>query len=80
MIRFLTMCSMKHKTLYSGTVLHEKLKVRQTIDLLTSLESFDDNILLESLNDVRFPGLESRLNKLSNEYSWALISSRNQKF
>ena len=68
-----------HETLYIGTVLHEKLKVRQTIDLLTSLESFDDNILLESQNDVRFHGLESKLNKLSNEYSWALISSGNQK-
>ena len=51
----------------------------QTLDLLTSPESFDDNFLLESLNDVKFPGLESRLNKISNKYSWALISFGNQK-
>ena len=68
-----------HETLYIDTVLYEKLKVWQTVDLLTSLESFDDKFLLESLNDVRFPRLESRLNKISNEYSWALISSGNQK-
>ena len=65
--------------LYIGTGLHENLKVWQTVDLLTSLESFDDNILLESLNDLRFPGLESTLNNISNGYSWALISSGNQK-
>ena len=68
-----------HEMLYIGTGLLENLKVWQIVDLLTSLESFDDNILLESQNDVRFHGLESKLNKLSNEYSWALISSGNQK-
>ena len=51
----------------------------QTLDLLTSPESFDDNFLLKSLNDVRFPGLENILNKISNEYLWDLISSGNQK-
>jgi len=54
-----------HKTLYISTVLHEKLKVWQTVDLLTSLESFHYNFLLGSLNDVKFPGLESRLKNLS---------------
>jgi len=73
------MYSLHHETLQIGTVLHEKLKVRQTVDLLTSLESFHYNFLLGSLNDVRFPELEIKLNKLSNEYSWALISSGNQK-
>ena len=68
-----------HEMLYIGTGLLENLKVWQIVDLLTSLESFDYKFLLESLNDVRFPGLESRLNKISNEYSWALISSENQK-
>jgi len=68
-----------HEMLYIGTGLLENLKVWQIVDLLTSLESFDYNFLLESLNDVRFPGLESRLNKLLNEYSWTLISFGNQK-
>ena len=76
---FSTMYILHHEMLYIGTVLHEKLKVQQTVDLLTGLESFHYKFLLESLNDVRFPRLESRLNKISNEYSWALISSGNQK-
>ena len=79
MIMFSTMCSMKHETLYCGTVLYGKLNVWQTVDTLTSLHLSTQISLMDNPKYSERMPLEIRLDKLSKMSSLTIIAFGNQK-